>query len=107
VHEQRLVNCTAAGIFAYKAAQPLALQIFAAFSRGLLRGVADAAAVAQRRVAGHDAGVIASSPLNLHPDLAPLSSIAYPLKLFDEVVIGLNRLFNRNVIGLVEANRLQ
>ena len=34
-------------------------------------------------------------------------SIAYPLEFFDESIIGRNRLFNRNVIGLVEANGLQ
>jgi len=37
----------------------------------------------------------------------PLRSIAYPLKLFDELVIGLDRLFNRNIIRRCEANRLQ
>jgi len=36
-----------------------------------------------------------------------LSSIANTLKLFDELVIGRNRFFDRNIIRLFEANGLQ
>src|SRR6516225_5712292 len=37
----------------------------------------------------------------------PLSSVAYPLKLFDELIIGLTRLFDRNIIRLTKANGLK
>src|SRR5262249_59457900 len=40
-------------------------------------------------------------------DHRSLSSVAYPLKLFDELIIGLNRLFDRNIIRLFEANGLK
>src|SRR5215472_18357416 len=37
----------------------------------------------------------------------PLSSAAYPLKLFDELIIGRNRSLDRNLVGIFEANGLQ